>query len=311
MRTFRPNLASTAIIIVAALSCATALTGKGRSSEPEERSFEGRPYELFVPETATRPAPAVLVLHGSTGSGAGVRKETNFDLWAEKYGVVAIYPNGVSGWNDGRNSREAIKSDADDVSYLLDLVEDLAADGLIDQNAVYAIGMSNGGGMAMRLACERGDRISGIGVVTTKEVYGLECDGHRPIPTTFFLGTEDRLLRHEGDPTGKEGLSRRSVGSAYSADETISRWRERNRCAIEPFTSFIDQSKEDEISIDRFEYQDCAAPLVYYEIHGGGHTWPSPMTRYRSVARLVRGRTARDLDASEETLRIWLGEPGL
>ena len=281
----------------------------GQTQEAERRHYQGRAYELYVPQALMLPAPAVLVLHGARGSGASIRRETNFDSWADRYGVVAIYPNGISGWNDGRNSRDVIKSEADDVSYLLGLITDLSNNGLIDPSAVYAIGMSNGGGMVMRLACEQGDRISGIGVVTKKELYGLDCEGHRPMPTAFFFGTKDPLLPHEGDPTGTNGLSRKSLGSTHSAEETISRWRIRNQCTNKATLSLIDLSKNDKISVERSEFQGCAAPLVYYEIEGGGHTWPGPTTRYRPLSALIRGKTARDIDASEETLRIWFGDP--
>ena len=285
-----------------------ALADGGQTQEADKRNFEGRPYELYVPQSVKRPAPAVLVLHGAKGSGADIRKKTNFDFWADRYGVIAIYPNGVSGWNDGRNSREVIKSEADDVSYLFELVNHLSDSGLVDSSAVYAIGMSNGGGMVMRLACEQGERLSGIGIVTKKELYGVACEGYHPMPTAFFLGTEDPLLPHEGDPTGTNGRSRKSLGATYSAEETIRRWRERNQCTSQAAISVIDLSKEDKISIERSEFQGCAAPLVYYEIDGGGHTWPSPSTRYRPISALIRGRTARDIDASEETLRFWFGD---
>ena len=52
----------------------------------------------------------------------------------------------------------------DDVAFLTLLVADVAKAYAVDPNRVYAAGHSNGGIMALRLACEASDVFAAVGV---------------------------------------------------------------------------------------------------------------------------------------------------
>lgn len=270
-------------------------------------SFEGRDYELFLPETALTPAPAVLMLHGARGSGPRFRETTGFDAIAERYGVAAIYPTAPDAiWNDGRGGDalpEAVRA-RDDVGYLLDLIDELAADGLVDPDHVYVAGHSNGGGMTLRLACEQPDAFRGIGVVATKQLIDLPCPSDQPIPAVFFHGTADPLSPHEGRPTGTEGRGRGDKGRSYSSAETLQIWAERNRCRRSAEPIRLDPDKDDGTEVFQVDFEDCTAALRYFEIVDGGHPWPGGDEGGRLMRRLL-GPGTRDIDAGEEILRFW------
>ena len=60
----------------------------------------------------------------------------------------------------------------------------------INRNHVYAIGHSLGGWMAQRIACLRGDFLSGLAVVGSGGFVGT-CSG--PVPSLFFQNVNDHL----------------------------------------------------------------------------------------------------------------------
>src|SRR5262249_49316258 len=121
-----------------------------------------RTYRIYVPVRVARPAPVVLVLHGGGGSGSGQELVTlgGFNRIADREGIIVLYPDGVGrSWNDGRSDvrARAFQEQIDDVGFLEALLERVAAAHPIDRRRVFATGMSNGGFMAFRLACEAAD----------------------------------------------------------------------------------------------------------------------------------------------------------
>jgi len=297
--------------LLALAACAPRAGGSAESFAPQAggsaESFEGCAYAVHVGAGAAQPAPMVLMLHGGRSDGQTLRRLTGFDRLADRYGVVAVYPSAPGGaWNDGRGVVLADEAGRDDAGYLVRLAEHLAAKGLVDPARVYAAGISNGGGMAMRLACDRPDAVSGIAVIATKRPVALECGAYRPLPTLFFHGTEDRIAPHEGRPTGTEGLGRRNTGRALSAEATVEGWARMNRCGPAAETR-RDRVAGDDTSVIIRRFDGCAAPVVGYEIIGGGHTWPGGAEIDRAVLRRLVGRTSREVDAGAAALRFWLG----
>jgi len=268
-------------------------------------------YEVFDGTGGhTRAAPIVMVLHGAGGSGRQVRLSSRFDRWAAAFGVVAVYPSGGGRlWNDGRfadNPRRADLAARDDVGALLAIAADLDARGLGDADRLYVIGHSNGGGMAMRLACDRPDAIKGIAVVATKVLKGVPCArAGVPVPVVFFYGTEDGLNPHEG--RGGSGRWRdRALGPSLSAADSLALWARRNGCDGPGAARILDPA-EDGVRVKRTDWTGCRAALRYFEIEGGGHSWPG--ARPLRLIRLTGGAEPfiRDIDAGQEALRFFLG----
>ncbi len=280
--------------------------GLQASSKSLRGTYDGRAYGVYLPD-GKPPKGVVFVLHGFKGSGKQVRRSSGFDAWAKRHGVAAVYPNAVKAWNDGRGKNEVISTDQDDVGYLTGLAQMLAAQGVIPSAKIHVIGFSNGGGMAMRMACQRPDMVRGLAVVTTKEFVKANCAAYRPVPAVFFFGTEDRLSLHEGDLSGTEGVSRRSKGGAYSADQTIAKWRTRNGCKPTARERTFDRDTSDGTTVTHFSFVNCAKPLEYYRINGGGHTWPGGRGASRPIATRILGKTSKDINANDIALTLWFG----
>jgi polyhydroxybutyrate depolymerase len=89
---------------------------------------------------------------------------------ADEAGFIAVYPNGTGAgpfltFNSGGVEWELVKKQPNDVTFVSQLLDDLATVVSVDPKRIYATGMSNGGMMCYRLAAELSDRIAAIAPV--------------------------------------------------------------------------------------------------------------------------------------------------
>jgi polyhydroxybutyrate depolymerase len=265
-----------------------------------------RTYRLYKPHTLAKSSvPLLLVLHGGGGSGSAMEGLTlaQFNRIADKYGAIIVYPDGVGrGWNDGRSDlhAKAVKDDIDDVGFLRALVEHLAAEQPINRSRVYATGISNGGLMSYRLACDAADLIAAVAPVAANFSVELasECRPSRTVPIAMINGTDDPIMPWIGGEI-KVLWSRR--GEVLSSQETFERWMKLGDCALPITHAPRNLVPDDGTSLVRHIARECknGAEVRLYEISGGGHTWPSGSPYL--TERLV-GKVSRELNASEE---IW------
>lgn len=233
---------------------------------------------------ATR-APLVVAMHGFLGTPRSMRTKSSYDQLARRHGFVVAYPKGQRRrWNDGRSPGNP----TDDVAYLSALIAALTGNGTADRNRVFLAGHSNGGGMAMRMACERPDLVAGIAVVATKAALNFQCRNGAPVPAIFVHGTRDPVSPHGG----RNADSR--LGGALSAKATMSIWAARNGCTGTRPPVTVDK-KDDGTKAQIIRYAPCkAAQLVHVLIEGHGHGWPGAGPRLRRV----QGPATQEVDAA-------------
>ncbi|NNE88173.1 MAG: alpha/beta fold hydrolase [Silicimonas sp.] len=239
----------------------------------------------------TKAAPLIVAMHGFLGTSRSMRKKAGFDALAKKHGFIVAYPNGKKRrWNDGRSASAGV----DDVGYLVDFITALVRDGRVDPAKVFLAGHSNGGGMAMRFACDRPDLIAGIAVIATKIPTAYQCRQGRPVPAIFFHGTLDPIAPHEGRPQGSR------LGATLSAADTLRVWASRNRCEGIARTQTIDR-RNDGTSADLIAYAGCRAALWQVLIDGHGHDWPG---NGRGATRL-QGPATKEVAAGQLSWRFF------
>ncbi len=263
-----------------------------------------RQYQIFRPANAAGPVPAVILLHGGGGTGAQLERFTDFDRVAASAGIVAVYPQGVGReWNDRRGP--GVQSDVDDDRFLLDLIESLGAKGLLDRNRVYIAGISNGGLMALDMACTHADRIAGIAVVAASLPVNYQCDPARPLPVIFFHGTEDQFIPFAGGQIA--GQFRAERGSVVSAAETIQFFVRAAGCRVRDAQPLADTSPPDGTHVTIFRYGNCqpGGAVESVVIEGGGHTWPG--ARQGILLDHLLGPASHAVDASAELWRFFDG----
>jgi len=108
--------------------------------------------------------PVVLNLHGITSNASQQLFYSNFNPVSDTGNFIVVYPEGteiVGGTGRQWNVNFPFSTNnADDVGFISNLIDTLHADYNINLDKVYVTGMSNGGYMAYKLACELTDKIS-------------------------------------------------------------------------------------------------------------------------------------------------------
>ena len=240
-----------------------------------------RDYRLYIPSgyDPASPAPLVFNLHGYTSNAEGQEGYSDMNTVAEANNFLVCHPNGIdNAWNVGW----AFGSTADDVGFISALIDELAADYSINIARVYSCGMSNGGFMSYRLACELNNKIAAIASVTGSMTPSYVCNPGKPVPVLEIHGTADAIVPYNGQ-----------IGLANSVDDVIDFWVSNNSCETSPVVTEIENTSiTDLCTAARIDYNDCDNSQVsLIKIDGGGHTWPG--------SDFSIGITNQDFNASE------------
>ncbi|MBN1967357.1 MAG: prolyl oligopeptidase family serine peptidase [Anaerolineae bacterium] len=258
-----------------------------------------RTYRLYVPANhdAAQPVPLLFALHGGGGNSRSMERltEGGFNRLADAHDFLVVYPDGLNqAWNDGRLITGQA-SDADDVGFLLALLDDLATRYAIDPARVFATGISNGGAMSFRLACDAADRFAAVAPVAMNFPVELArtCTPAEPVALLMITGMDDPIVPYGGGPIRVLFSTR---GEVMPAAESAAWWAVVDGCGAAESAQLADAAPDDGTSLVRTVYQDCAPGAVtLLTVTGGGHTWPGGWQYFGE--RLI-GRTSREIDAS-------------
>ena len=187
---------------------------------------------VYVPESydPTKPVPLMLNFHGFDGEMGDHMEWADMRPLAERDGSLVVYPQGTpidgsTHWNAALPGGDN-KSDADDLGYVRELVTRIDADYPLDLERVYATGYSNGGMMAMALACFASDVVASVSMVSGVQLdTGSICAPSHPTGVITLHGTRDGVLPYEGGD---------DVASHQSA---IDFWVAHNQTDTEPTES--------------------------------------------------------------------------
>jgi polyhydroxybutyrate depolymerase len=236
-----------------------------------------RPAKFVVPDDwdscRADKYPLVLLIHGYGASGAlqdillGVSDRVN------DKGYVAIVPEGLQDkggsqfWNGGPCC-DWDGIGVDDVGYLRSVIDEAVAKLHVDPERVYLYGHSNGGFMAMKMACEHADAITAIASLAgAAAAEAVDCGNTRPVHVLGMHGTGDKLIEYGG------GIYK---GLEYpSATETIEVWRELNACPNAPTSTdtadYLDTNNGTDTDITRWEGCADGTSVEHWKLHDGGH----------------------------------------
>jgi polyhydroxybutyrate depolymerase len=192
---------------------------------------------------------------------------------ADRYGFMVVYPQGVyKHWQDGRNEKGY--QYVDDVAFFNALIDQLSKDYSVDQQRIYAIGISNGGFMVQRLACQLSNRIAAVCSIAASRLENMPYSPATPIPIMFVLGTADNFVPWNGGPIKS---APDAPGEVYSANETIHYWTDVNKTA--PFAPILfDRTYADQTRVTIKVYGSSAGDdIESVTVYGGGHCWPGEL----------------------------------
>lgn len=270
-----------------------------------------RYYHLYAPDNPQN-APVVLLFHGNGGSYDDMLGLTGvkapYKVWldiAYQENLIIVVPNGTPGsnnsrgWNDCRNDAPTNPT-LDDVEFIVNLLDLVKATYHSNDAKVFAVGTSNGGHFAIRLANEIPDRITAFASVVAANDVNSECpDATIPVSALFMNGTDDPILPYNG------GQMVSNRGEVFSTDSTISYWVNRNATDTTPEISDLpDVNTKDKSTVTKYLYQNGAnnTEVALYKVSNGGHAEPSISERYSSLFLLIVGHQNGDIEMARE---VW------
>jgi len=258
-----------------------------------------RTFEVHVPlgYKGEQAVPLVVALHGRSGTGHSTAGLTHFDSISDARGFLVVYPDGLdNSWADGRGATSSDKDGIDDVKFLSELIREIARDYKMDASRVFVTGISNGGFMSQRVACELSSQVAAVGVVaaTMGEITASHCHPERPVSVMLIQGTLDPLVPIQGGPMGPNG----SRGMILSLKDAAKKWIGLDACDSKPEIATLQDKAADGTSIRRESFRGCkgGAEVVVYTVEGGGHTWPGGKAY---LPESIVGKTSGNMDASE------------
>jgi len=275
--TLRSFLAVVLAALLALAACPTcAADAKARDTLYSLRhDGRARTYLVHLPPAYDRAKswPVVLVFHGGGGHGEQMARMTGFSGKADREGFIAVYPNGSGRWqnrfltwNAGNCCAWAYENRIDDVGFIRALIGQLKKDYAVDEKRVFATGISNGGMMSYRLACELSDRIAAIGPVAGAQ--NVDCRPAQPISVIILHGTADlHVLYNGGAPLRMVDVRNPRVDRPVSA--AVDFWVKRNRCADPPA-----KERKGKVVVERYGHCDADTAVTLYTLLYEGHTWP-------------------------------------
>jgi len=254
-------------------------------------SYAGVPrrYLLHIPDgyRVGTPTSVVLTMHGLASNAAEQMYLTDIARNADLHDYIVIAPEALNGaWSLPTGETSPITSS--EFGYIDKVIADVGSRLCIDPARIYASGMSMGSAMALALACAPERRFAAFGGVGFA-FYRAVCDPTPPAPLIYFHGTADPIVSFEG------GLIRGYPTS--SVPTVMGDWARHNGCTDEPAVESL-------ADVVLTEWRDCnqGAAVDFYQINGGGHTWPGAPT---FVADFIASRFGYTSDTVNATEQMW------
>lgn len=273
-------------------------TFKGLRAEKHCVPWQGvkRCYYLVQPNTGEAKA-LLLALHPAFHDVAALDDLAGIVRPVAAQPIAAIYPEGIDKqWNDGRHAEKSktFRDDTDDVGFLRLIVSDTQNRLGLSAEQTTIAGMSNGGMMSLRMACETYVAKKILAVVANLPV-GLEA---RCVPelgrAVLVFGTEDDVVPYAG---GNLSGSATDWGAVLSAEKTEVLLASHMGCQ-QGFSAYRKDSADDNTVMHKRDYRCGKNSLESYHIEGMGHTWPDEENVVQAFLT-TRGRISRELNANQ------------
>ncbi len=283
-------------IICFCIILSSSLTVNAQTQKEEHLDVDGlnRKFTTYIPvinSSAYKP-PLVICLHGGFGTGEGMMKWSDFRPMANRDKFIIVCPDGINrSWNDGRETK-ANKKGIDDVKFIDHIITYIITTYNADAGRVYITGMSNGGFMASRLACELHRRIAAIAVVAASLNKNMDYEPTQPLPVMYIQGTADPLVPFAGGD-----MKKGAKGPIYGHEEVLQKWAAIDTCNNKPVITNLPDVAHDGTTVIKEEYSNPnGLKVIGYTIVNGGHAWPDSPGR---LPVFIVGRPINSLDACQ------------
>jgi polyhydroxybutyrate depolymerase len=162
----------------------------------------------------------------------------------------------------------------------------------VDTSRIYAVGLSEGGFMSLRLGCALGDRIAAVAAVGAAMPKTMICLPPRPVPLLMINGTSDPVVPYGGGTEHNLNLP------TVSVEDSAKAWAKIDRCEEKPEKSKLPSQGKGAMETKVDTYTGCQqnAQVVLYSLKGAGNTWPGG-EQYEVEGTI--GKTSPDPNANE------------
>jgi polyhydroxybutyrate depolymerase len=260
-----------------------------------------RLYKLHVPVNydGNKATPLLVALHGGGGDMSYQAEEKYYHQISksDKEGFVVLFPNGYSKfnsgkfatWNAGKCCGDARDKNIDDVGFIRELVNKTSSQLNIDKNKIFAAGMSNGGMMSYRIACELTDVFKAIASVAGTD-NTPDCSPKNPISILHIHAQDDDHVLFNGGSGKALARSKTQVTEFVSVPATIAKWVKEDGCkegpkrVLEVSGAYCDS------------YSSCKknTEVKLCVTSSGGHSWPGG-EKVRGSASTSQAISANDV----------------
>lgn len=251
-----------------------------------------RTYTLYIPAnySTTQPCPVVLNLHGYGLDANQQAILSKMNSIADTAGFIVAYPEGLPDSGGRRQWNSGYGTGVDDVGYINRLLDSIAATYVVNQQRIYATGLSNGGIMSNTLACDLNRRIAAIASVagTMSRLQWGNCATVGAMPVMHVHGTADLVVPYLGNTI------------FLGVNSLVNHWRGRNGLTMNSTTTaYANSVTTDGSTAELIVYKTgSSVPVYLIKVNNGGHSWPGS-----GVA--ISGTTNMDVDASVEIWRFF------
>jgi len=236
-------------------------------------SIQVRGGALFIPESLPDSGAAlVIALHGMGSSGESFRAY-GFDQYAERYGFIVVYPDGLKGgW-----------SSPDDNAFFDHIIQELKKRYHIDERKVFMTGHSLGAIQCYESAVILAGKISAIAAVSSPMaadtarltvILGPQHQTHdaKPVRVLIIHSLDDNVIPYDG----------KMIGNIYSVGQTLEFWNKVNDCP-DTWSAYPCGP-----GFDGRVWRGAHAECVVLTRFQGGHHWPSNATEMITAFLLDR-----------------------
>lgn len=239
-----------------------------------------------------KPLPLIFAFHGYREQASQMARYTDL---AGKNAIV-VYPQGIgNAWEGAPYAR--VKA-GEDVRFVRDVMDAVSSTYQVDANRIYATGMSNGGGLVGKLACEMPDEFAAFAAVSAAYYSGTwracaekGADPKKPEDVRFKRGETTPYLDIHGrkDQTIHYGGGERYKDEYLGAFEFSQLYASRAHCVGAPIATRVTDA------VQRVQWPNCGQHMevMHLAIGDAGHTWMGERTGEAGAGAEDRSRERR------------------
>jgi polyhydroxybutyrate depolymerase len=234
-----------------------------------------RHFWVHVPPDGGESLPLILAFHAGGTGALAFAKNSGLNKMADKEGYVVLYPEGTEVLSNRRLWHSEHCCDpvfnVNDVRFIRVLLNSSKEKLKIDQNRIYAVGLSNGGMMVHKIAAELGDRLAAAAVIAG--TVGGQWRGrheHNVTPEHPVASVPMLIMHGKRDVNvpfgGGESTDQNRVDLSMS--DSVDYWVETNQCKRKAAKTSTDNEVR-----QVFACPETGAEVIAITLVEGGHEW--------------------------------------